>query len=289
MLVVNRYYSDSGFDYVCNRLIEEFSCRGVRIDKVSSCTLSLDRNGNVTLPQSYDFALFFDKDVLLAAALEKSGVRLINRAQAIEDCDDKGRTYVRLMGKVNMPLTVFSPLRYDVNTDLDYDFLRSLGDDLGYPMIVKARVGSQGRQVYLASDYDELVAIEKENLFVPRLYQQFLGNKETGVDYRTYVVGGKVVAAIKRKNTTSFKANVHLGGQGEVFAPRDELIKKAEDIARELNLEYGSVDFLDESGTFLEANSNAYFTLPEKLGFNVAGAIAEYVIGGNVDKNGGIK
>lgn len=284
MLVVNRYYSDSGFDYVCNRLIEEFSSRGVRIDKVASCTLRLDGNGNLALRQSYDFALFFDKDVLLAAALEKNGVRLINGAQAIEDCDDKGRTYIRLMGKVNIPRTVFSPLRYDVNTKPDYDFLRSLGDELGYPMIVKARVGSQGRQVYLASDYEQLVAIEQQNLFVPRLYQQFLGNKEVGVDYRTYVVGGKVIAAIRRKNTTSFKANVHLGGQGEVFTPSDELIKKAEDIARELNLEYGSVDFLDESGTFLEANSNAYFTLPEKLGFNIAGAIAEYVIGGSVDK-----
>lgn len=284
MLVVNRYYSDSGFDYVCNRLIEEFSSRGVCIDKVASCTLCLDDNGNLTLRQSYDFALFFDKDVLLAAALEKNGVRLINGAQAIEDCDDKGRTYIRLMRKVNIPRTVFSPLRYDVNTKPDYDFLRSLGDELGYPMIVKARVGSQGRQVYLASDYEQLVAIEQQNLFVPRLYQQFLGNKEVGVDYRTYLVGGKVIAAIRRKNTTSFKANVHFGGQGEVFTPSDELIKKAEDIARELNLEYGSVDFLDESGTFLEANSNAYFTLPEKLGFNIAGAIAEYVIGGSVDK-----
>ena len=44
----------------------------------------------------YDFAVYLDKDKYLGKALEKQGLRLFNRAEQIEICDDKMHTYLAL-------------------------------------------------------------------------------------------------------------------------------------------------------------------------------------------------
>lgn len=46
--------------------------------------------------QAGDYALFWDKDVRLARALEAMGVRLYNTAAAVAVCDDKAATHLEL-------------------------------------------------------------------------------------------------------------------------------------------------------------------------------------------------
>ena len=60
--------------------------------------------------QAGDYALFWDKDVRLARALEAMGVRLYNTAAAVAVCDDKAATHLELARRgVPMPRTLVAP------------------------------------------------------------------------------------------------------------------------------------------------------------------------------------
>lgn len=278
--VVNKYYTDGGTEYVAARLSGEFSSRGHSLIVTPCPTLTLDEKCFTSLGAGFDFVIFWDKDVAVARTIERNGVRVFDSAAAIAVCDDKLRTFVALENSgVHIPRTVSAPLTYDVSSGLDLDFIEQVEKHLGgYPIVVKENVGSQGRQVYLAESRDELKAVHAELVHTPHIFQQYVAD-ERGVDIRVFVVGGKAIASCKRRNTTSFKSNVFLGGEAEPYAAPTKLLREAERIAAILGLDYGSVDFLSEDGmVFVEANSNAYMQGIEKLGFDIAGAYAEHVI-----------
>lgn len=279
VFAVNKYYTDNGVEYAAARLQSEFAKRGHTLDVAPCPTLMYDEKCNRSLLGGFDFVIFWNKDCIAASELERTGVRVFNSAQAIENCDDKAKTISILAGHdVAVPKTVFAPHVYDVNNESDWVFIDQVENYLGYPIVIKENKGSQGRQVYLAQTRSELSAMHKALLHTPHIFQQYVSD-ERGVDIRVYVVGGKAVAWCKRRNTTGFKSNVHMGGRAEKFDAPDELLREAERIADLLKLDFGSVDFLTgPTHIFAEANSNAYFFAIEKLGFDVAGAYADYVI-----------
>ncbi len=281
VFVVNKYYTDSGIEYVAERLRSELAARGTELNVIHCPTCWLTGNGE-PIPaddfNKYDFVIFWDKDVAAAEVFESMGKRVFNSAAAIAVCDDKAKTALKLINSgVGIPKTLFSPVVYDVNDASDVKFLSEVESALGFPVVVKENKGSQGRQVYLAQNRDELAALRKKLLHIPHIYQEYVAD-ERGVDIRVYTVGGRAIAACKRKNTTGFKSNVHMGGVAVDFVLTETLKAQAEKIARLLKLDYGSIDFLTESGVFVEANSNAYFTAIEKLGYNIAGKYADYII-----------
>ena len=277
--VVNKYYTDNGIEYVANRLSAEFQKRGHTLDITSCPTLFYDEDCSLKVGGGFDFIIFWNKDFAVARALEKAGLRVFNCADAIENCDDKARTYLMLSGSgVRVPRTVVAPLVYDVSPQNDLSFITQVENYLGYPVVVKENTGSQGRQVYLAENRSELIALHGTLLHVPHVFQNYVAD-ERGVDIRVYVIGGKAIASCKRQNTTGFRSNVHMGGRAVKFDAPSELMSEAERIAKILGLDYGSIDFLTgENPVFVEANSNAYIFAIESLGYNVAGAYAEHII-----------
>lgn len=284
--VVNKYYTDNGMEYVADRLTAELNARGVTLDVAVCPTLMYDGECNINFGGDFDFVVFWNKDVLVARALEKRGLRVFNSAAAIELCDDKAKTFLALAGHgVNVPKTVVAPHVYDVSDHNDRAFITQVESYLGYPVVIKENTGSQGRQVYLAETRAELLSCHGALLHKPHIFQSYVAD-ERGVDIRVYVVGGKAVACCKRRNTTGFRSNVHLGGRAEIFDAPETLLKEAERIATILGLDYGSVDFLTgESHVFVEANSNAYIYAIERLGYNVAGAYAEHIVSTMEKKN----
>ncbi len=277
--IINKYYSDNGIEYIANRLCEEFAKRGHTLDVTPCPTLFYDDKCSLKMGGGFDFVIFWNKDFQVATALERAGVRVFNSSKAICDCDDKAKTYLRLAGEgVRVPKTVVAPQVYDVTTQNDLNFIMQVENYLGYPVIIKENTGSQGRQVYLAENRAELIALHSGLLHVPHVFQSYVAD-ERGVDVRIYVVGGKAIASCKRRNTTGFKSNVHMGGRAEKFDAPQELLAEAERIAKILELDYGSIDFLPaKEPVFVEANSNAYFYAIERLGYDIAGAYVEYII-----------
>jgi len=278
IIIKNRYYSDAGQKYVLDRLTEEFSTRGVEIVLQNSGLLSYDENGDYVLPyESADFVLFFDKDIALSRALEKK-YRVFNSTYTLVACDDKEKTYAEIEGLgIKIPRTIMSPLMYQSNNNVDNEFENYVCKELGFPMIIKENIGSLGMQVYIANNSAEVNSIRDKLKHIPHMYQKYEGNY--GKDIRTYIVGGKVIAACRRYNTGSYVSNMSAGGKMELIEINQEFIDIAQIIANKLKMDYGSVDFVDsKTPIFLEANSNAYFRAIEKLGVNIAAPIAEYII-----------
>lgn len=269
--VTNRYYSDSGTEYVYSSLKRAFGSR-VNLEKVSP-TLVYDRQ--ISLYNfDYDFAIFWSKDLHLAAAIQKTGIRVFNPPKTIDICDDKQKTYLAI-SEIDIPKTISSPQMYDVCDDFDHEFLKTVVQ-LGFPMIIKQNIGSQGRQVYLAKNKNELQEIYQKLRHIPHHYQELIG--KFGSDIRIYTVGGKVVGVCKRLGT-DYRSNLAAGGQMELINPSKDYLDAAISISKQLNLDFGAVDFLvADRPIFLEVNSNAYFTGIEALGVDIAGQIASYII-----------
>ncbi|MBQ9485948.1 MAG: RimK family alpha-L-glutamate ligase [Clostridia bacterium] len=269
--------------FQAERLKEEFSELGTAIDIVSDgYAVNAIVGDGTTLNFSCDFAVFLDKDKYLSACLEKAGVRLFNSHAAIRSCDDKGETYIALLGGgLNIPKTFFAPVCYSQTLPLDEKTLKNIADELGYPVVVKESFGSMGKGVYKADDFEELKAVAEKLKTKPHIYQEFL-SEGSGKDVRLIVIGGKFLCAMIRENKNDFRSNVALGGVGRAFSPNAQFIAAAEKCANILGLDYCGVDLLfgkDGKPYVCEVNSNAFISEIERVtGVNVARAYAEYIV-----------
>lgn len=213
-----------------------------------------------------DYAFFWDKDIRTGRALEASGVRLYNSSDAVALCDDKYATHLTLSRyDIPMPRTFLAPMTYlEMKPDVIEPFLQKAERELAYPMVVKECYGSMGGQVYLAHSGGVLRRRVYEMGPRPFLLQQFVGKyADRGEDYRLYVVGDQVVAAMRRKSIGDFRSNIAIGGVGEVYCPSKEEAELAIRCCRILGLHFAGVDLLHtDNGTHLvcEVNSNAYMS-----------------------------
>ena len=234
----------------------------------------------------YDFVLFWDKDVKLAKELEDEGYRVLNPSEAIADCDDKAKTYLKLVHhNVLQPKTVCSPLKYFADGIVDNDYLDEAINNLGFPLVIKECFGSFGHQVYLAKDKEEAEKIITGIGEKPYILQEFIKDA-AGRDARLQVVGGKTVAAMGRRNDNDFRANITNGGIMEKYVPSPEEERLAEKVCEILKLDFAGVDILtDKQGNkyICEVNSNAHFkNLYDCTGVNVAEEIIKYAMSDNI-------
>ena len=230
--------------------------------------------------QDNDFILFWNKDVFLGRALERMGYRLFNRADAIEYCDNKALTVQgsRNSVKPHRRTTQTSDRRYGYP---DMSFEEYLGDELGYPYVIKECLGSYGGQVYLAKDRDEAQSILKSIEGKDCIAQEFISTS-SGRDIRAYVVGDQVVASMVRRNDNDFRSNINAGG----FAENHEMTAKQEQMAitavKKLGLDFAGVDMLfgeDGEPILCEVNSNAQFKgLLGATGTDITKALFEHII-----------
>ncbi len=244
-------------------------------------SVCVDKAPRVAGVKPGDTVLFFDKDVRLAKALEQMGVRVFNSADAIAVCDDKAATHLALAtAGFPQPRTWIAPMAYAAIDTRIAPFLDCAEDDLGYPMVVKECYGSLGNQVYLARDRAELKCLAlsmKERAF---LLQEYI---ETGrQDKRLYVVGDRVVAAMRRHSNCDFRANIGQGGHGETYLPTEQETDLALACCKHLGLWFGGVDLLnDQNGNTVicEVNSNAQTVAISRVtGVDVAGEIVKAVL-----------
>ncbi len=279
IIAVNGYFENTAMRLQREKLKKAFSELDVRTEIVKTNSLIAGIRGDrayASLPPC-DFCIYLDKDVTVALMLEKCGAILFNSAESIRLCDDKMLTLIAVSGAgIPMPESIASPLMYSESEDKA--FLDGVERRLGYPIVVKKAYGSMGTGVYLANDRAELETYFRALRLVPHLYQKRIGRG--GEDIRVTTIGGKAVAAMRRKNDGDFRSNIERGGKGEavVLTKRQKAI--AEKASALLKLEYAGVDLLaDEEGDYLcEVNSNAFFEGIERAtGVDVAKGYAERV------------
>lgn len=228
-----------------------------------------------------DFLLFWDKDTRLAFSAESAGLRVYNTAASIARCDDKSETHrVLAAAGVPMPETLVAPMTYVNVTKPIESFLDTAQKVLGYPMVLKECYGSFGNQVFLANNREELKNLAYTREARPFLVQRFI-REAAGEDRRLYVVGDRVVAAMKRQSQTDFRANLGQGGTSQAYVPTEEETELAIRCCRLLELQFGGVDLLiSQNGPLVcEVNSNAHMAgLIACTGVDVADEIVKEVL-----------
>ena len=273
LLVVNRFLHNGKFD----ELTELFQLAA------SEQSITLDTIGNdcwgISL-DSYDFILFWDKDILLADWMAGQRILVFNSGRAIELCDDKRKTWMSLeQAKIPTPRTIPAPMTYSNIGYTDTSFIQEIEKTLHFPMIVKEAFGSFGQQVYLIHNHHQLEQKVKELQGIPFLFQEYI-EESKGRDIRLQVVGDEVIASMYRYSDSDFRANISAGGHMKSYEPSQEEKELAIRACHAVGADFAGVDllFAGEKRVVCEVNSNAHFkNIMDCTGVNTAQAIMEYI------------
>ncbi|MCA9731515.1 30S ribosomal protein S6--L-glutamate ligase [candidate division KSB1 bacterium] len=213
---------------------------------------------------------------------EMMGVFPTNESQGISRSRDKLRS-LQLLARagVGLPVTVFSHYTKDID-----GLIEQVG---GTPLIIKLLEGTQGIGVVLAeTDQAAKPVIEAfRGLDVNILIQEFI-KEANGMDIRAFVIGGKVVASMKRQGAKGeFRSNLHRGGSAAIIKLTPEERSTAVRAAKEMGLNVAGVDLLrsNHGPVVMEVNSSPGLEGIEKYtGIDVASKIIEFI-----EKNAGNK
>lgn len=277
-------------NYSTKRLKEEAVKRGheVEVIKYRDCYASIEQN-NPVVSYNGESLTRFDAIVPRIAAnmtrygtaivrqLEMQGIYSVSSSIAINRSRDKLRSsQVLARAGVGIPKTVFSRN----TTDID-DLLDHLG---GTPVIIKLASGTHGNGVVLAETKKAAKSVLQAFYLTNDdgtniLLQEFV-KESAGTDIRVFVVGGRVVASMKRQSLDDdFRSNLHKGGEGTSIKLTEEERKMAIKAARAMGLNIAGVDMMrsDRGPLILEVNASPGFGIEKVTGRDVAGPIIEYV------------
>lgn len=197
------------------------------------------------------------------------------KSQAITRSRDKLRS-MQILAKagVQIPKTVFAKNPSQVN-----ELIKIVG---GPPVIIKLLEGTQGVGVVLAESSKAAKSTIEAffGLKANFLIQEFISESK-GADIRAFVVGNKVVAAMRRQGAEGdFRSNLHRGGAGEAITLSPEEEEAALTAAKALGVRVAGVDMLQSQRgpLVMEVNSSPGLQGIEKTtGIDVASLIIAYV------------
>lgn len=206
---------------------------------------------------------------------ELMGVFCLNTARAIVNARDKLRA-IQILSRHNigLPKTAFIKQRSSVAQAIE-----SVG---GAPVIIKLLEGTQGIGVILADTNKTAEAIietlhsTKQNVLI----QKFIAESK-GQDIRALVVGGRVVAAMRRSaDGDEFRSNVHRGAKIESIQLDAAYETSAIHAAHILGLNVAGVDMLEssEGPKVMEVNSSPGLQgIEQATGIDIAQEIIGYL------------
>jgi len=185
----------------------------------------------------------------IVTSLEKHGVCVVNSRQSINICTDKYRTALRLSDYgIRQPKTVL--INDPEKAALAFDKL-----DTKMPVIMKTLRGSKGVGVlFIESEkaLDSIVQlIHKQDEDTDLLLQEYI---PTDYDVRVLVLGGKVLATMKRPVIEGdFRSNVSQGSKPEKLELTELEIEESLKAAKAVNGLWTAVDFIPSKNREKEA------------------------------------
>ncbi len=282
--------SNGNGNYSTKRLKEEAEKRGheVKIIKYRDCYASIEKSNPTVSYKGEDLGKFdavipriasymTKYGTAIVRQLEMQGVYTVSSSIAITRSRDKLRS-LQLLAKagVGIPKTVFSRNTIDID-----DLIEKIG---GTPVIIKLASGTHGNGVVLAETKkaakSTLQALYLHNEDGTNILLQEFVSESAGTDIRAFVVGGRVVASMKRQSLDDdFRSNLHKGGEGTAIKLTDEEKKMAIKAAKAMGLNVAGVDMMrsERGPLILEVNASPGFGIEKVTGRNVAEKIIEYV------------
>ena len=206
---------------------------------------------------------------------EMQGVYPLNESVAIGRSRDKLRS-MQLLARdgIGLPVTTFAH-----DPKQTEEVLELAG---GAPVVIKLLEGTQGIGVVLADTKRSAKSVVEafRGAGVNILLQEFI-KEAGGTDIRAIVVGGRVVAAMKRTGVEGdFRSNLHRGGSAELIKLSPEERSTAIRSAKAMGLNVCGVDMLraNHGPVVMEVNSSPGLEGVEKAtGLDIAGKIIEYI------------
>lgn len=279
--------------YSHQRLVAAAKARGHEIDVVNhvKCYINITSNRPSVRYQGRDLPAYDAVIPRIGASVtfygcavlrqfEVMGVYPVNESVAITRSRDKLRSMQLLAKKgVGLPVTVFAHKTSDPE-----DLIEMVG---GPPVIIKLLEGTQGIGVVLGETKGAAVSIIQAfgGVDTDILVQEYI-KEAKAEDIRCLVVGGKVVAAMKRKGKEGeFRSNLHRGGSAEAIKISGPERETALAAAKAMGLNVCGVDMLrsNHGPVVMEVNSSPGLEGVEKAtGVDVAGQIIAFI-----EKNAG--
>jgi ribosomal protein S6--L-glutamate ligase len=274
--------------YSTRRLVEAAKTRGhtVRVVDTLHCYMNISslepmvhykgeilEDFDAVIPRIGASITFYGAAVL--RQFEMMGLYSLNESVAITRARDKLRSLQLLSRKgVGLPVTGFAHSPDDIQ-----DVIRIVG---GAPLVIKLLEGTQGIGVVLAETQKAAESVIEAfmGLTANIMVQEFI--KEAGSsDIRCFVVGGKVVAAMKRTaKEGEFRSNLHRGGTAEAVKLTPEERATAIRAAKIVGLNVAGVDILrsNHGPVVMEVNSSPGLEGIESVtGKDIAGMIIEFI------------
>src|SRR3990167_4023678 len=207
--------------------------------------------------------------------LETMGMYSLNSSIAILRARDKFRS-LQILARKGLPIPSTGFAQSPDDTE---DLIQMV---CGAPVVIKLLEGTQGKGVILAESH--LSAVSTINAFKEMsaniLVQEFIREAE-GTDIRCFVVGDKVVAAIKRQaKEGDFRANVHQGGKATKVKITKEERTVAVAASKVLGLRVAGVDIIrsNRGPLILEVNASPGLEGVETASqINVASKVIQYI------------
>jgi len=206
---------------------------------------------------------------------EQMDVFTANGSTGISNSRDKLRCMQILSRhQIGIPQTTFVRDRADI--------LPAIERVGGAPVIIKLLEGTQGVGVILADSVKVAEAIietlhsTKQNVLV----QKFVSESK-GRDVRAFVIGDRVVAAMRRvAQGQEFRSNVHRGGKTEVIELDQAYQDTAVRSAQIMGLRVAGVDMLEgkDGPQVMEVNSSPGLEgIEQTTQLDIAGAVIDYL------------
>jgi ribosomal protein S6--L-glutamate ligase len=160
-----------------------------------------------TMPPGSLEQVVFRMDVL--HRLQARGVTVLNPPAAVETCVDKYLASARLeaAGLLVPPTAVCQ------HADAALEAFAALGGDV----VVKPLFGSEGRGMVRVADPETAWRVFRtlERVQAVMYLQQFV--RHPGWDLRAFIIGGQILAAIRRHARDDWRTNVAQGGRAEPY------------------------------------------------------------------------
>jgi ribosomal protein S6--L-glutamate ligase len=274
--------------YSTRRMVEAARARGhdVQVVDVLKCYMNINMQhpeihvkGEVladfdaVIPRIGASVTFYGTAVL--RQFEMMGTYPLNESVAISRSRDKLRSMQLLSRKgIGLPITGFANKPSDIP-----DLVEMVG---GAPLVIKLLEGTQGIGVVLAETRQAAESVLEAfmGLKASVMVQEYI-KEAGGADIRCFVIGDKVIAAMKRQaKAGEFRSNLHRGGAASLVRLTPEERSTAVRAARTMGLNVAGVDILrsNHGPLVMEVNSSPGLEgIETATGLDVADRIIQFI------------
>ncbi len=211
-------------------LIREGKKLGINLKLAFPEEINRDMTG-----EKYSFGLVRVIRPKINQRLEEQGIRSMNSYEVSSIANDKYKTYECFHDKV----PCIPSQRIENVTE------ESIPHSPGF--VIKSLDGHGGKEVFLSDTMREQAIQHLSGR--PAILQPY--EKGYSYDIRVYVLGGRIVAAVKRKGNGDFRSNFSVGGSVEPFPVSELPTDLLQEVTSRLWLDYAGVDLLYNGKDFL--------------------------------------